>query len=72
MTVTFFGIMFWINSQWSGVAVLQPYRSWWVNYAYGQTIDSKGKWVTLYHWPEFGHSDVRKFLQSFEDKGNKK
>lgn len=61
MSVTIYGIMIWINTQWAGVAILEPYRSYWVSYSHGETINSQGEWVNVWKRPEFGHSDTRPY-----------
>jgi hypothetical protein len=56
------GILFWCNTQWAGIAVLNPYRRWWVEYSYGQTMNRDGQWVNLWHFPTLGHLDMRKVM----------
>jgi hypothetical protein len=55
--------MCWCNSQWSGFAIIEPYRSWVVEYSYGKTLNEKGEWINLWHWPIYRHADVRPFLK---------
>lgn len=66
MKVTLFGLMVWINSQWAGIAILKPYRSYWINYSYGKTINEKGQWINVWCMPYFGHSDIRLVMKNIK------